>query len=231
VIAYLWMGVLAGLFASPHCAGMCGAFPLHLARAAGRGRPAARQLLYVAGKTLTYAFLGALAGAAGQALLHNRAAASAQTWLAYGVGALLVGAGLSMLGVLPRLRLRSQPASEWTPLRDLVGQLFHSPGPGAGFLLGVATGFLPCPITITLLLLVAASHSPLLGLVTMVGLGVGTAPALLGIGLSGALLDARLHRFGLRGAGALMVLLGVITALRPTGLFCQILPVLGPIGR
>ena len=58
---HFWIGIAAGLAATPHCAGMCGGFPLHLARAT-EGRPWVRQLLFLVGKTFTYSFLGALAG-------------------------------------------------------------------------------------------------------------------------------------------------------------------------
>jgi len=230
-VAYLWMGIIAGLAASPHCAGMCGAFPLHLARAAGRGRPALRHALYLAGKLFTYAFLGGLAGLLGQRLVASRAVASSQEYLAYVAGAALVVIGLAMLDLVPKPSFVGRDGQGWSFLRQLYAHLFRAPGPWGSFALGVATGFLPCPITLAMLGLAAAGHSVTTGMAILTGLGIGTAPALLGVGLSGTLfVRARqavpLRRLGLRGAGAVVIALGVITMLRPIGALCRVLPML-----
>lgn len=219
---HLWIGIAAGLAATPHCAGMCGGFALHLSRAAG-GRPWIRQLLFLAGKTFTYAFLGALAGSFGQLLLRSRFFSS-QHLLAYLLGGLMVLFGLVMLQLFPAVRLSSRSSPELGLFKQLYSHFFHSPSPWASLLLGVATGFLPCSITLAMLAGATAAHSPLLGLFIMTGLGLGTAPVLLGIGFSGTLLDTRLRRIGLRGAGIIMILLGLSVALRPTGLMRHLLP-------
>ncbi len=223
-LTYLWLGIIAGLAATPHCAGMCGAFPIHLSRTAGRGSPLVRQLLYLAGKTLTYAFFGALAGLAGHLVVESRLVSYSQQVLSYLVGAAMIVFGLAMLGISPSVRLALGSRQEWRFPWQLLGAFFNSPSPSASFLLGVGTGFLPCPITLALVAASAASHSVALGMLTMVGLGVGTSAVLLGIGLSGTLVDRRVRRIGLRGAGAIVVLIGVIVMLRPTGVLCRLLP-------
>jgi len=106
----------------------------------------------------------------------------------------------------------------------LCSQFAATPGPLASLLLGAATGILPCGIAMGMLAFAVATRSPLLGMAAMVGLGLGTSPVLLGIGLSASLLDSRLRLIGLRAAGALMVLLGVLAFLRPAGILCQLLP-------
>jgi sulfite exporter TauE/SafE len=63
---------MAGLAATPHCLGMCGGFPLHLAKAGGRGNVVFRQMLFVLGKAFTYMFLGTLAAAFGAIYLKTR---------------------------------------------------------------------------------------------------------------------------------------------------------------
>jgi sulfite exporter TauE/SafE len=73
----------------------------------------------------------------------------------------------------------------------------------------------------------AGSHSVALGMAVMGGLGVGTSAVLLGIGVSGTLVDTRVRRIGLRGAGVIVMLVGVVTLLRPTGLLCRVLPASG----
>lgn len=227
-LTYLWVGLIAGLAATPHCAGMCGAFPLHLSHAGGEGRPLVRHLLYLAGKTLTYTFFGALAGLLGNLIVHSRSVSYSQQLLAYVLGGAMILFGLTMLGAFHSSRLPAAGLPDWSLLRQLYGAFFRSPSKAASLLLGVATGFLPCPITFAMAAAAGASHSVASGMLTMAGLGLGTSPVLLGIGFSGTLVDTRLRRVGLRGAGVIVILIGVIAVLRPTGLFCRILPHLGP---
>ena len=223
----LWIGlgagVMTGLAATPHCAGMCGVFPLHLARVAG-GRPVARQLLYLLGKSFSYAFLGALAGAFGQLVIKSGWLVSSRHLLAYALGGMMVVFGLMMLGLFPGRRIKQLEATDGGLLGSLYGNVFRSPSLSGSFVLGLATGFLPCPITMVALAGAAATHSAVGGIAVLVGLGVGSAPVLLGIGLSGTLVDARIRRIGLRGAGALVVVFGLFTLLRTAGVVKGLLP-------
>lgn len=198
--------------------------PLHLSRVAGAGRPLARHVSYLLGKTFTYVFLGALAGLLGHLLVHSQSFSSGQNLLAYTLGGVMVVFGLAMLGLVPTARLPRPRALDWRVITQIYGHFFRSPGPQASLLFGVATGFLPCPVTFAMMAAAAATYSVRLGMITMLGLGLGTMPVLLGIGLSGTLLDARLRRIGLRGAGAIVIVLGLITLLRPTGLMHRVLP-------
>lgn len=218
----LWLGLVAGLAASPHCAGMCGPFPLHICRSQAPGRPLVRQLLFLLGKTFSYVFLGALAGFFGH-LLHSRLFASSQNLLAYLLGGAMIVLGLAMLDLLPH-RFPTEKLSGGALFQGLLGGFFSSPGPLASFLLGIASGFLPCAVPLALLAVAAASHSVPTGMLTMAGLGLGTAPVLLAIGLSATLFDLRLRRISLRGAALIVILLGVMTLLRPTGLLHHVLP-------
>jgi sulfite exporter TauE/SafE len=208
------IGLLGGLGATAHCLGMCGGFPLHLSRASQRVPAFVRQCLYVAGKAFTYAFLGTLFGAIGSQLVASGWLPSAQKYLAWGAGAALVLFGLGMIGVkLPALASWFQ-AYEWGFVQSVYRQFFIQPGGWSSFLLGAATGFLPCPITLAMLALAAASHSPFRGFLLLVGLGLGTAPGLMAVGLGGNLIDARWKRIGLRPAGLIVIAIGLITLLR-----------------
>jgi sulfite exporter TauE/SafE len=68
-VDYVWKGLLVGSAQFAHCPGMCGGFALHLAGRDGQGPVLVRQLLWHAGKTVTYVFLGAIAGFAGGAIV------------------------------------------------------------------------------------------------------------------------------------------------------------------
>jgi sulfite exporter TauE/SafE len=190
-----------------------------------------RHALYLGGKLFTYAFLGALAGLLGRTLLAGDTLFSSQARLSYVAGGVLVVIGVGMLDLLPHRPLLARRVEGWSFAKQLYGQLFATPGLWGGFSLGVVTGFLPCPITLAMLGLAAAGSSVLGGIATLVGLGLGTMPALLVVGGTGTALMRARRVVPLRGAGVVVIALGVITLLRPTGVFCHILPTLelGPV--
>jgi sulfite exporter TauE/SafE len=212
------IGFAAGLAATPHCLGMCGGFPLHLARSSGKGAAALRQVLFVAGKMFTYVFLGTLAAALGVVLLRNTSFSAAAPALRVTVGVITVLFGLAMLGArLPSIKAL-QGVSDSGLVRGLLGGLIHSPSPAAAFVLGLGVGFLPCPLPMGMLAISAASHSVPQGIALMAGVGLGTAPGLLAVGLFGVGLDRRFVKVGMKAAGAVLLCLGMMTVGRATGL-------------
>lgn len=217
MLKFFLMGLAAGIAATPHCLGMCGGFPLHLAKSSGKGVSALRQVLFVIGKMFTYVFLGTLAAALGVILLKNTSLASAAPALRITIGAITVVFGLAMLGVkLPSIRVL-QGISDRGLVRDLLGGLINSPSPAAAFLLGLGVGFLPCPLPMGMLALSAASHSVPHGVALMAGVGLGTAPGLLAVGLFGVGLD-KFAKFGMKAAGLVVLALGLLTIARATGI-------------
>jgi sulfite exporter TauE/SafE len=103
---------------------------------------------------------------------------------------------------------------DWGPIQQLYQAVFQAPGLWAAFVLGLLTGFLPCPVTAAVLVAAAATHSVARGMLLMAALGLGTAPVLLGVGLSSGLLTTRFQKIGLKAAGVVLILLGAITVLR-----------------
>jgi len=229
MLTYVGLGLAGGALAFAHCLGMCGGFALHLSRAPSRWGMLARQLLWHAGKTFTYVFLGAMAGFVG----GLAGAASAMPWvqkaLAYAAGAAMVLMGLAILGFLPRrVKAASAPSSASVGegegvLSSLFRQFFREPTPAGALVLGLATGFLPCPIVVGFLALSAQSGSVATGMATMAAMGVGTVWSLLLLGLSGHVLTLRVRRRGAAVAGALLIFLGAATALRGTETFHHLL--------
>lgn len=212
------MGLVAGLAAAPHCLGMCGGFPLHVARSVRQGGLLTRQLLYLGGKTFTYIFLGAVIGFVGEMLVHSGWMVGSRKLLAGAAGVVMVVFGLQMVGLTPRLLGKGLNVQDWGPIKSLYDHFFRSPGPWAAFMLGLLTGFLPCPVTAAMLVAAAAVGSAVGGMLIMGAVGLGTAPVLLAVGLSGGLLTARFKAIGLRAAGVVVIILGVLTILRSTDL-------------
>lgn len=156
---------LAGLVGSPHCIGMCGSFALAC------GGRASHTAAWHAGKTLTYAFLGALAGFVGHLV-------PGPLWVATVVSTLLVvwfAAGLA--GLVPEPTLKIPGLTRLATRAATRGDL------GSRFLFGVATGFLPCGLVYATLGIAVASGDPLTGALAMAAFGLGTAPALAVFGM------------------------------------------------
>jgi sulfite exporter TauE/SafE len=207
-----FLGLVAGLVATPHCLGMCGGFAVHLSRGPSRAAVLWRHGLFHLSKTLTYAFLGALVGALGVWVISARGVPAARSWLPYGAGGLTVifgallvlGPGLSPVPDAWRGG-RGTPALRWPlPPATALGSVA----------LGVFAGFLPCPLTISLLVSASGYGSVSAGLLLLAGAGVGTVPGLAAAGAAGSLLGARWRGLGLRGLGAVVICLGLLTILR-----------------
>lgn len=156
---------VAGLVGSPHCALMCGSFASACARS-GAGLSA-----WHAGRLTSYAFLGAVAGAAGAVL-------PGPPWLPALLAALFLGwfaAGLA--GLAPEPRIVFPALSRSGPL------LQEGRGTGARYLFGVVNGFLPCGLVYSALSLPVALATPLSGGLAMLAFGAGTVPLLSTIAL------------------------------------------------
>lgn len=209
------LGFSGALLASGHCLGMCGGFVVSLSDR----RSFRRQLLWHAGRIFTYLFLGSLAGYAGGILGGILAGRQLQNLLGYVAAAVIVAAGLRLMGFLP---YRGGGAGGALP--RLAGALFHSSSPGAPLLLGVATGFLPCPIVLAFLAYGIESESVVTAAAALAGVGAGSALPLLAFGSAARLVVAFRMRWHPRVAGIILLVLGAATALRATELFHRALP-------
>jgi len=225
-MSYIWIGLAGGAAAFAHCLGMCGGFALHLSRAQDRRQTLGRQLLWLGGKTFTYIFLGAVAGFFGRWLIGVTIIPRIQEGLTYAAGALLIIAGARMLNLLP-WRRKASPGPSANGAEGILPSVFRrfllEPTAGGALTLGLATGFLPCPIVVGFLALSVQSGSVATGMATMAALGIGTAWSLLLLGMSGQALSRRLPKWGTLAPGVILILLGLATALRGTEAFHRIL--------
>ena len=203
---------LGGLAGSLHCVGMCGGFPLALA-AGGAGGNLRRQLLYNAGRLNTLVFLGALSGAAGAALVRRTPVAAVERALAVAAGLFMIAVGLEMLGMLGRIS-RVGAAFARATVGRLLGGVIGRGSVLAPLALGVFNAFLPCQLVYAFAAHAAATASVGEGSLTMLAFGLGTVPAMLGLGLARALARPAVRaRVGL-ASGVLVVVFGLVTLLR-----------------
>jgi len=225
-MAYYLVIFAAGFAGSFHCVGMCGGFACALGASMAGERPTiVKHLLYNSGRVTTYVFLGGLAGtlgaglsaahaAHGQALLASDYVLSlAQRLLSVIAGLLMLVMALQLLGYLGS-RHAVVGGFGAAGLTTALGRLVRAQGAAAPLALGVANGFLPCPLVYAFTLQAAVAGTPLSGMLTMLAFGLGTFPAMLLMGGIGRLFAPAWRRYSVRAAAGFIVLIGVITLAR-----------------
>jgi uncharacterized protein len=201
-------GLLLGLFlagaagSTMHCVPMCGGFVLGQVADGMTRLPAGRLcewqritrgalLPYHLGRLTTYAVLGALAGTTLGRL----------PWFsAVSAGLLLLGAALFAAQAMRLVPGLDRAPVNWT--RAIASLAKRS---GGGYPLGVVLGLLPCGFLYAALAASAASGSPLVGALGMLAFGLGTAPALVAIGIAGQAAGRHWQRTVATAAPALML--------------------------
>lgn len=194
---------LLGFAGSLHCAGMCGPLALALPPAGNSaGGFLAGRLAYNAGRILTYGLLGLVFGLIGQGMLL----AGVQRWVSLGLGvALLIGLAASR-GVTHRM-----PVSRLVNLlKSRMAVLLRQRSLRSLGMLGLLNGLLPCGLVYVACAGATATGHVSSGAAYMAAFGVGTAPMMLAISLSGKLVPAALR---LKLRGLVPVSIGLVAAL------------------
>lgn len=221
------LGILiASLAGSVHCAGMCGPFVcVYAGLNGGPGRGAAHAA-YHAGRLVSYAVLGAIAGSLGLAanrlgllvgVSRGAAFVAGTLMIVWGVSAILTARGV----VLPWRRNARHVRSPFAALLSRVRG--RSPAVRAGAT-GLLTTLLPCGWLYAFVAAAAGSGSALGGVVTMSVFWLGTLPALTVLGIVAQRVAGR---YGSRlpiAAASFVVLLGLLTIAGRMGW----VPALGP---
>jgi sulfite exporter TauE/SafE len=211
-------GLLTGL---SHCVGMCGPLvgTFTMRRKAVKQDVSTSLVLFQSGRLTTYVLLGLLMGTTGQFL-----ASTIRNWqgvLSAALGLIVIIMGLSLLGLLPFQRWIAS-----TGLARIVGgwikQLMGSSHPAAPVGLGLANGLLPCGPVYAMAVLAATSGNPLRGATVMLIFGLGTLPAMLGLGFSTSLLSVKLRSNLYKVAAILVVFVGLQLTMRGLALGGQI---------
>src|SRR5260370_37929079 len=205
---------ILGLGSSLHCVQMCA--PIVLAFSLPSSRPEAlrAQVHYNAGRILTYAALGALAGALGGGIgLLGRMAGLASGARVFAGSAMIV-AGILTIGLVPSNSLVNiQNRGIAKRFSKLIGRRLLAPK--GKFTLGLTLGFLPCGLVYAALLKAVDYGSALAGALTMLAFGAGTAVALLTFGAASSFVrfprwSNRLAAVSMMLAGALLVWRGLV---------------------
>lgn len=199
------------------CGPLVGVFAAR--RRAARQEVSTPLLLFQSGRLTTYLGLGAVSGSAGYLF-----AATLREWqglFSTIFGLALALSGLGLLGLLPL-----QPWLASIQPARLIGRwlnaLMISKRPAAPFGLGLANGLLPCGPVYSMSLLAAAGGNPLAGASLMLVFGLGTLPAMLGLGLATSRLSLHWRSRLYQLAALLVIIVGLQLILRGLALGGQI---------
>lgn len=205
---------VAGMMGTAHCVGMCGPFVLVIGGGARAWSTAfVRQALYTAGRVFAYGTLGAFAGFCGARLVRAWPNfVSLPAVIAIAAGGFLIYQGLCAAGLIRKRAVT--PAAGSCFAGGLFGHFLRRPSAGGVFLAGVFTGFLPCGLLYGMLALAISTHSVVWGGLTMVAFGLGTAPMMIAVGISGRLIGLATRRWLLTAAAWCLVLAGTVSVAR-----------------
>ncbi|MEZ5469214.1 MAG: sulfite exporter TauE/SafE family protein [Lysobacterales bacterium] len=228
MIAELSLGaaLLLGAAGSVHCVLMCGAIAGAFGVSSAGRAPIVVPLAASLGRILGYAGLGALFGLFGLGI-GSWLEQPSGIWVLRAMAALvLVLMGLQLAGWISLLdRLAVIGAPLWRRLQPLTRRLLPIDSAAKGLAFGALWGLLPCGLVYGMLTLSIGFASPVQGALFMAAFGLGTLPAMLGLGVAaGASTPRGLSANRKRQIGAALAVFGVFFFLAP-----WILPHEGPL--
>lgn len=181
--AGLLAGVLAGLTGSLHCLAMCGGYVALTSGAAAQPLLPARRLragqaMTHLGRLTTYALLGAAFGAAGGAAFAVEWPPGQRVLYALANVVLLASAVRMARPVLAAPALERAGLAVFRQAAPLARPFIGSARLGGRYVVGMLWGLTPCALVYALLPVALLSGGPLPGALIMLGLWLGTLPAL-----------------------------------------------------
>jgi sulfite exporter TauE/SafE len=200
---------IVGLLGGVHCVGMCGgivgALSVHDEKPLiGR---TAQHLSYNAGRIVTYAAAGAIAGGIGHAsiFLAGRQLAPFHYLFA---NLMLIALGLYMMGIPGIIGPIERAGGRlWKKIQPLSRRLLPARTVGQSFTVGMIWGWLPCGLVYSALATALAAGSVGGGAYLMLAFGLGTLPNLLLAGLTAVRLRAITRHPAVRYIGGIAVVL------------------------
>ncbi|WP_428825468.1 sulfite exporter TauE/SafE family protein [Azonexus sp. IMCC34842] len=196
---------VVGLLGGTHCVGMCGG----IVGALSMGAPARWSMLfaYNAGRIISYAAAGAVAGALGAASLGLEGQVPVRLILYFLANLMLIALGLYLLGVTRALAFTERAGQHlWRRLQPLTKRFLPARSFAQAFPLGLLWGWLPCGLVYSALASSLTAGSAGRGALLMLAFGLGTLPNLLLAGILFARLNEFVRRPAVRMVSGLLVL-------------------------
>lgn len=211
----IWAGFIFGIVGSFHCVGMCGPIAMALPFVGSTGwQYYAGRLLYNSGRIVTYALLGALAGAFGESL--QMAGLQQTVSIVSGILILLLlvlpaaikGKSASLLGT-DKLMI-------W--VRQKLGYYFQKNSLGALFMVGLLNGLLPCGFVYIALAGAISAPGVTGAMLYMALFGLGTFPLMFLVSLFGKLISLKVRGMFNRSVPYIGMTLAILFIVRGLGL-------------
>lgn len=216
MIALLGTVLAMSLVGSPHCAAMCGGFVCVWAGPAGsnEGRRSGwlPHAAYNLGRLLSYAALGAVAGALGAGLDRLGATAGLTR-----IAAVVAGAMMIVWGGAALLHARGVTPGRFAApfLRDRISRALravHGQPPAVRALVtGLVTTLLPCGFLYAYVTVAAGTGSAAWGALVMATFWLGTVPVMATLGLGAARLLGPFQRRLPAVSAATLMIVGLLT--------------------
>lgn len=211
---------IIGLFSSLHCIGMCGSiigtltFSLSPELRGKKSKLFTVVLNYNLGRILSYVIAGAIAGGLGALLGIPFKDGQAHRVLQLLSAVVMTGAGLYIAGWFPRFAYIEKMGSRFWKLIEPFGRrLIPVKTQTQAFLFGMVWGWLPCGLIYTALTLAATVGNITHSALTMLAFGLGTLPAVMGVGIMTSLLTrlSRIQHFK-QAVGVLLIVFALLAA-------------------
>lgn len=209
-----------GLASSLHCIGMCGSIVGTLTLSLSSSVRNNKRLLlpfvlnYNLGRIVSYTLAGALAGLV-QSVIAMQFGEYGYRALQLASAVIMAGAGLYTAGWFPRFAYIEKAGMHiWKRIEPFGRRLIPVKNRSQAFLFGMIWGWLPCGLVYAALALAAAAGGVATGAFTMLAFGLGTLPAVMGIGIMTGILTrlSRMQRFR-QAIGLFMIALALLAAL------------------
>lgn len=179
-----------GLFSSIHCIGMCGSIIGTLTLSL---KPEIRNnksslfpyvLNYNLGRITSYTIAGLIVGLAGATLALPFGLEQGHRVLQIISAFIMIGAGFYLAGWFPRFAYIEKAGSNiWKLIEPYGRKLIPVSNHTQAFLFGMIWGWLPCGLVYAALALAATTGDIIRSSMTMLAFGIGTLPAVIGVGI------------------------------------------------
>ncbi len=214
------VALLMGVFSSLHCIGMCGSIIGSLTFSLSPEiRQDKKRLLpfifsYNAGRITSYGIAGATVGLLEVLITFPLGEAHGHRLLQILSALIMTGAGLYIAGWFPRFAyIEKLGVHFWKQIEPYGRKLIPVKDCKHAYLFGMVWGWLPCGLVYAALALTVASGSVLQSALTMIAFGLGTLPAVMGVGVMISVLTrlAAMPRFK-QIVGLIMIFLALFAA-------------------
>ncbi len=214
------VALIMGLFSGFHCIGMCGSIIGTLTLSLRQEIRDNKSLLtlfvfyYNLGRITSYTIGGFIAGLLEHVLTLPLGEGHGHRLLQILSAIVMTGAGLHIAGWFPRFAYIEKTGSLfWKKIEPYGRRLIPVHTLSQAYVFGMVWGWLPCGLVYTALALSATTGEIVRSGLTMLTFGIGTLPAVMGVGIMTSLMArlSQMRRFR-QSAGLFLIALALLAA-------------------